>query len=188
MAEFILTKKDRIPEFLCVLLLIFLGTLLRFLPHPPNFAPIAAIALFGGVYLSKRIALVLPILTMVISDMFIGLYEISLMASVYASFLLCAILGIYLKRHKRWYTVLGSSFLCSLIFFVLTNFAVWAFTSWYAKTFSGIIQCYVAALPFFRNTLLGNLFYVSIFFGVYEAVGVWVIKKSARLSMLKVQK
>ncbi|MFC1630124.1 DUF6580 family putative transport protein [Patescibacteria group bacterium] len=60
----------------------------------------------------------------------------------------------------------------------MTNFAVWIFTPWYQKTLSGIIQCYVMALPFFRNTLLGNMFYVSIFFGIYELVSLWIKEKT----------
>ncbi|MDI6591681.1 MAG: hypothetical protein QME61_01960 [Patescibacteria group bacterium] len=116
-------------------------------------------------------------MAMIISDLFIGFYEPKLMASVYGSFLLCVILGGWLKGNKNWSTILGSSLLCSLTFFLITNFAVWAFTSWYAKTLSGIIQCYLMTLPFFRNTLLGDLFYVTIFFGAYEMVEVYIRKK-----------
>ena len=177
MEKDILTKKGKTLEFLIALLFILIGVILRLLPHPPNFAPIAAIALFGGVYLSRKAAFLLPILIMIISDIFIGYYEPKLMASVYGSFLLCVALGFWLKRHKKWYTVLGSSIFGSLIFFFLTNFAVWAFTPWYAKTISGLIQCYLMALPFFKNTLLGDLFYVAVFFGTCEAVEVWIKKK-----------
>lgn len=177
MSKNILSKGGKILEFSIALLFILTGVSLRLLPHPPNFAPIAAIALFGGVYFSRKIALILPLAAMVISDIFIGYYEFSLMAFVYGSFLLCVILGFWLKKHKKWYTVLGGAFLCSIIFFFLTNFAVWAFTPWYVRTFSGLIQCYLMALPFFKNTLLGDLFYVTIFFGAYEIVEVWIRKK-----------
>jgi len=173
----ILTKKGKNLEFLIALFFTLIGVSLRFLPHPPNFAPIAAIALFGGVYFSKRTALILPMAVMIISDLFIGYYEPKLMATVYGSFLLCVILGFWLKKQKKWYTVLGSSLFGAIIFFVLTNFAVWAFTPWYAKTISGLIQCYLMALPFFKNTLLGDLFYVAVFFGTCEAVEVWIKKK-----------
>jgi hypothetical protein len=177
MSEFILTKKGKMLEFLVALIFISIGVSLRILPHPPNFAPIAAIALFGGVYFSRRIALILPIVAMIISDIFIGFYELKLMIWVYGSFLLCVVLGFWLKKHKKWQTILGSSILSALIFFILTNFAVWVFTPWYSKTFSGIIQCYLMALPFFKNTLVGNLFYVTVFFGVYETAEVWIRKK-----------
>lgn len=177
MSNIVLSKKGKILEFLIALFLILIGVGLRLLPHPPNFAPIAAIALFGGLYFSRKIALILPIAAMVISDISIGDYEPKLMAFVYGSFLLCVVLGFWLKKHKKWYTVGGSAILCSVLFFLITNFAVWAFTPWYAKTISGLIQCYLMALPFFRNTLLGDLFYVTIFFGVYEIVEVWIRKK-----------
>jgi len=171
-----LTKKGKTLEFIVALLFILIGVSLRLLPHAPNFAPIAAIALFGGVYFSKRIALILPIGIMAISDIFIGYYELKLMILVYGSFLLCVILGFWLKKHKKWYTVGGSAILSAVLFFLITNFAVWAFAPWYAKTFSGIIQCYIMALPFFRNTLLGDLFYVIVFFGAYELIEVWIRK------------
>lgn len=172
-----LSKKGKILELLLALFLISIGVLIRFLPRPPNFAPIAAIALFAGVYLSKKLALVVPILAMIISDYFLGFYQFSLMAFVYLSFLICVILGFWLKKHKKWYTVLGVTISGSILFFILTNFAVWAFTGWYAKTFSGFIQCYLMALPFFRNTLLGDLFYVSVFFGSYELAEIFIAKK-----------
>lgn len=177
MSEFVLTKKGKILEFSIGLIFILLGISLRLLPHPPNFAPIGAIALFGGVYFSRKIALLLPIAAMIISDIFLGFYEIKLMIFVYGSFLLGVLLGFWLKKDKKWYTILGGSLFFSFIFFFLTNFAVWAFTSWYAKTFSGLIQCYLMALPFFKNSLLGDLFYVAIFFGIYEMAEVWVRKK-----------
>lgn len=179
MTEFTLTKKGKILEFSIAVILIIIGIVFRFLPHPPNFTPIAAIALFGGVYFSRKLAFILPMAAMVISDIFIGFYEPKLMASVYGSFLLCVVLGFWLKKNKKWYTVLGGSISASIIFFVITNFAVWAFTFWYPHNFSGLIQCYLMALPFFKNTLLGDLSYVIILFGTYELAEAWVRKKFA---------
>lgn len=174
-----LSKKGKILEFVIALLFVLIGGGLRLLPHPPNFAPISAIALFGGVYFSRKTALVLPIGAMLVSDLFIGFYSPLLMISVYGSFLLTVILGFWLKKCKKVSTILASSVLSAVLFFFLTNFAVWVFTSWYAKTFSGIMQCYLMALPFFRNTILGNLFYAICFFGVYELVGFWIKQKFA---------
>jgi len=172
-----INKKGKIIEFLIAVIFVLIGVGLRLLPHVPNFTPIAAIALFGGVYLGRKMALLLPLLAMVISDIFIGYYQLGVMASVYASFLICVLLGFWLKKHKKWFTIAGSSIFGSILFFLITNFAVWIFTPWYAKTFSGIIQCYLMALPFFRNTLFGDLFYVVIFFGVYEMITAFVRKK-----------
>lgn len=172
-----ISKKGKNIEILIALLFILTAAGLRLLPHPPNFTPVAAIALFGAVYFSKKIALVLPIAAMAISDAFIGFYEPKLMAVVYGSFLLCVLVGFWLKKNKKWHTVLGSACFTALIFFLLTNFAVWAFSPWYAKTFDGIIQCYLMALPFFRNTLLGDLFYAAISFGAFELARVWIGRK-----------
>lgn len=177
MKKAILTKKGKILEFIIALFLILIGVSLRFLPHPPNFAPIAAIALFGGVYLSRKIAFILPLAAMAISDRFIGFYEPKLMISVYGSFLLCVILGFWLKKRKKWYTIGASALISAVLFFIITNFAIWVFTPWYAKTFFGLIQCYLMALPFFRNTLFGDLFYVTVFFGTYELIEIWIRKK-----------
>lgn len=172
-----ITKKGKILKLIIALLFVAIGVSLRLLPHPPNFTPILAIALFGGVYFSRKIAFVLPILAMVFSDIFIGYYGVLLMITVYGTFLLSVVLGFWLKKHKKWYTVLGSAILSAVLFFLVTNFAVWAFTPLYAKTLSGIIQSYIMAIPFFRNTLLGNLFYVTVFFGAYEIAKVWIEKR-----------
>lgn len=174
-----ITSQNQIKflELFLAVFLILIGVSLRLLPHPPNFAPITAIALFAGAYLSKKTALVLPIAAMVISDIFIGYYQMSLMAAIYGSFLFCVFLGFWLKRNKKWHKVGISAILGAVLFFLITNFAVWVFAPWYQKSFEGLIQCYFMALPFFRNTLLGNLFYTTLFFGVYELVRVLIRKK-----------
>lgn len=181
MSKIVLSKKGRQVEIWLAFLFVFGAAVLRLLPHPPNFAPIAAIALFGGVYLSRKFALGIPLLAMLLSDIFIGFYEPLLMISVYGSFVLCGLIGLWLKKRKKWYTVLGGSVAGAILFFIITNFSVWAFTPWYTKTLAGLIQCYAMALPFFRNTLLGDLFYVIVFFGAYELVRVW-IKSKFRIS------
>ncbi len=162
--------KEKKLEILISLVFLLIGISLRFLPYPPNFSPITAIALFGGVYFSRKIALILPVAALIISDFFIGYYQFSLMASVYLSFLFIVILGIWLKKHKKWYNTIGCAIFGSLSFFIITNFAVWLFTPWYTKTLSGLIESYTMALPFFRNALFGDLVFVLIFFGTYEIV------------------
>ncbi len=149
---------------------IFGCALLRLLPHPWNFTPIAAMALFGGVYINKKYALIVPLLAMLVSDYFLGFYEWRLMLAVYGSFLLVGLIGIWLKNQKNLLNIAGASLTGSILFFLITNFAVWAFSSWYTKDFSGLIYCYTLALPFFRNTLMGDLFYAGALFGAYETV------------------
>jgi len=166
-----------------VYLLILIGVIFRFVPHPANFAPIAAIGLFSGCYLKKKWAFLLPVGAMLISDYFIGFYSWKIMASVYLSFALIGLIGMAVKKHKNVYTVIGSSLGASVLFYLVTNFAVWAFGTMYAHNFAGLIQCYVAAIPFFRNTLLGDMFYVSVLFGSYELISLWVQQRETKTAL-----
>jgi hypothetical protein len=150
-------------------ILIVLGAvLIRFLPHPANVAPIAAMALFGGAYLNKKNAVFLPLIIMFISDLFLGFHKT--MPFVYGSFLLASIIGIGLKNKVKAKNVLGASLLSSLIFYVITNFGVWLTSGMYQMTFLGLVKCYVLAIPFFRNTVFGDLFYTVMMFGGYEVM------------------
>ena len=158
--------------------------ILRLLPHLPNFAPIAAMALFGGTYLNKKYALLVPIAAMLISDWFIGFYNPWIMASVYGSFIIIGLIGLWLKNHKTVPNVLGASIFGSIIFFLITNFAVWAVPhSMYPRNLQGLLQSYIMGLPFLKNTLLGDLFYVGALFGLYEIVLLVTIKRAKPLGL-----
>jgi hypothetical protein len=155
--------------------LIVIAALSRLLPHPSNFTPIAAIALFGGVYLDKRFAFVVPILAMLVSDYFIGFY--GGMYWVYGSFVLIGIIGLWLRNHKKPLLILGGTLASSIFFFVITNFGVWMTPgSIYPNTWGGLVECYVAAIPFFRNSLGGDVIFVAAMFGLYELLLVYVKK------------
>jgi hypothetical protein len=156
-------------KYLPVFILITLGIAARFLPHPANFAPIGAVAIFSGLYLPKKWAIVLPFAAMFFSDLFIGLYAWPVMLSVYAGFIIMSLIGLMIRKDKKLSTVLGGTILGSVIFYLLTNFAVWSFGSWYEHNLTGLISCYAMAIPFFRNSLLGDLFYTGILVGAYEA-------------------
>ena len=160
--------------------LIILGVLARLLPHPANVAPIGAMALFGGVYLNKRLAVILPLVTLFVSDIFLGFH--ATMGYVYGSFVLASFLGMWVKNHKSPFSLVGASLLGSVLFFLITNFGVWAETSMYPKTWAGLVESYMMALPFFRNSLFGDLFYGMVFFGGYELVK--IISASSYLSHL----
>lgn len=155
-------------NFISVAIIIFFAITLRLIPHPANFAPIAALALFGGVYLDKKLAFILPLVAMLLSDMILGFH--ASMLAVYGSFLITVGIGMWLKHHKSVTTVVLGSLTASLIFFVLTNFNFWYVDALYPKTMNGLWMSYVNALPFFRNTILGDLFYTGIFFGSYEVI------------------
>ncbi len=164
-------------------LLILLGVSSRIFPHPANFAPIAAIALFGGLYLSKRMAFILPMAAMFVSDIFIGFYSWKMMIAVYVSFLFVVGIGMIVKQHKTLGTVLTGTLLGSVLFFLITNGAVWAFGTMYPHSFAGLMQSYLMGIPFFKNTLLGDLFYTGVLVGSMEAMMVYSTKLFAKQSV-----
>lgn len=159
------------PGFWVVTGIIVIAALFRFLPNPPNFAPVAAIALFGGTYFAnKRFALLIPVGIMLFSDLFLGFH--STMWAVYLSFLLIVGIGYFLRGRVSFLNVTAAAFSGSILFFVVTNFAVWLMGSglYYPKSFEGLLMCYTAAIPFFHYTMLGDLFYSGVLFGGYAFV------------------
>lgn len=158
--------------------LIIIGAFARLIPHPANFAPITAIALFGGVYLRKKQALTLPIAAMILSDFFIGFDSIPMRLSVYGSFLISVFIGFWIKNHKNSKNIVLASLFSSVLFFIITNFAVWAFGGMYPKNIYGLTESYFLAIPFFRNTVFGDLFYTGVFFGSYELLMSFLKKKN----------
>lgn len=153
---------------------IMIGMVARIIPHAPNFTPIAAMALFGGAYLGRKQAFILPILAMILSDFIIGFDSVPMRLTVYGSFLLMVLAGFWLKKHNKFGGVLAASLFSSILFFATTNFAVWAFGTMYPKTLAGLTESYVFAIPFFRNTLLGDLFYSGAFFGGYKLISTFL--------------
>ena len=133
---------------------ILFGALLRVIPHPANFAPIGAVALFGGVYLNKRYALILPLAAMIISDVFLGFDSLQSRFMVYGSIGLIGLIGLIVRQHKNVWTVVGGSLLGSTLFYLITNCVFFYSTKMYPHTLAGQIASYTNALPFFRNTLL----------------------------------
>lgn len=174
--------------------LVLVGTILaaaasRLIPHPPNFAPIGAMGLFGGAcFASKRMAFLVPLAAMLLSDLAIGLLsgDLSLglhrlIPVVYGSFALIICLGFWLRQRRKAVPIAGAAVASSVLFFVLTNFGVWALGSWYPKTWDGLVACYVAAIPFFHNTLLGDAVYATVLFGGLALAerGLPVLRESA---------
>lgn len=138
-----------------VLAIILFGILARLIPHPPNFSPVTAIALFSGLnFKNKKFAFLIPILILFISDLFIGISVINIF--VYSGFLLVVQLGSKI-RSIRFLNII----LASLIFFIISNFGVWIIG--YPKTIDGLILCYTMAIPFFGYSLAGDLFFGYLF-------------------------
>lgn len=150
------------------ILLILLGVSTRFLVHIPNFTPIMAIALFAGFYLSKRNALIVPLIMMAICDAFIGFH--ALVPFTWGSILLVSLLGSKLRDRKSVKTVALSSVGAAVLFYIVTNFGVWLLYPTYPKSMAGLVQCYIAAIPFFRGTLASTLIYTAVLFVAYEVV------------------
>lgn len=163
-----MANKNILRKLVSPISFIALGALARLIPHAPNFTPVGAMALFGGTYLNKKQAFILPILIMILSDIFIGFDSFQMRVFVYGSFLLTVLIGRVLKRNLSFKNTILASLASSILFFIITNFAVWAFTPYYLKTFDGLVNCFIMALPFFRNTLLGDLFYTGAIFASFN--------------------
>lgn len=151
---------------LIAIALVILGASTRLLPHPANFAPLAAIAIFGGLYLPRKLAILVPLSAMILSDVLIGFYSWKIMLVVYSSFALTGYLST--KIRDSFAPILSVTLLSSIVFFLTTNAAVWAFGTMYSPDLSGLGQSYFMALPFFRNSLLGDLFYTGVLVGLYR--------------------
>jgi hypothetical protein len=147
--------------------LIILGIMTRFLPHAPNFNPVIAIALFGGYYLNKKYAVLVPLLLMVLSDIFLGMHNTVFFT--WGSVVLISVLGISQKKNKSVLNITGASLISAVLFFLITNFGVWL-AGWYSYSLKGLIDCFVMAIPFFRATLLSTLVYTAVLFGTYELI------------------
>jgi hypothetical protein len=157
-------KQNQI-ETLIALCLIILGALLRIIPHPANFAPVAAIAIFGGVILPKRLALITPLMAMILSDAMIGFH--SLIWVTWGCYLLIALSSHHWLKKPRPVPIALLTVSGSLFFFVATNLAVWQFSGMYMHSAAGLTRCFSLAVPFFRNTFLSDCIFTSSLFGIY---------------------
>lgn len=160
--------------------IILVAALTRLIPHPLNVAPLGAISLFGATYLSdKKFAFILPMLAMFITDLFINNI---MYASYYGSFTLftpgfiwiygsiaaIVVIGVLLLKKVSIPRVIASSLLSSILFYLISNFGVWLSDPDYPITTAGLILCYEMAIPFFKNTVLGDFAYSAILFGGFE--------------------
>lgn len=159
--------------------LIVLAALTRLLPHPNNFTPIGAIGLFGAAYFQRRwLALLVPFAALFVSDLLLNnivyrqyypTFTWFTSGWIYGAFALVMLAGwILVRRRVSAGNVLGASLTASLIFFLVTNFSVWLQSGMYPQTQAGLLACYTAGLPFLTNTLLGDLCFSVVLFGVYE--------------------
>jgi hypothetical protein len=151
-------------RFVFITGVILFGAAMRIIPHWPNFTPIAAMALFSGTYLQKKhMAFIIPLAAMFISDLILGLHQ--WMLAVYASFALVVFIGIFIRKRVGIVSVLAASVISSLLFFIVTNFAIWLGSPYYPQNPAGLTECYMAGIPFLNNGILGDLFFNALFFG-----------------------
>ena len=167
---------------LIIIVFILLGVLTRVLPHPDNFTAIYAIALFSGAcFHNKKLAFLLPLVIMIISDF---LLNQNMILSVYISFIVIVLLGFLLKKKGSFLHIISFSITASLIFFFITNFSVWLSSTpvdgiyYCPMDIMGFIKCYTQAIPFFWNTLLSTIIYSLIMFYSFKAIQIQLLIKS----------
>jgi hypothetical protein len=172
--------KNRSLEFSVLVALAILIMAARLLPHTPNFTPVAAVALFSGFFFKRGSNCIAPVfIGMIFSDVFLGFYDIRIMAVVYSCLLAPVFLSRFIRGQILPVRIAGCALLSSTAFFLLTNFAVWMFSGMYPVTFSGLRDCFVAAIPFARFTFLGDLFWSTVLFSAY---GIGIYLKSLYLN------
>lgn len=154
------------PRFWTLTGMVLAAAFSRLIPHPPNVAPIAAMALFGGAFFPRMSeAFAVTLAALALSDIVIGFH--SQVFLVYACFLATVCIGFALKRRLKTFYIGAASLAGSILFFVVTNFGVWLFDGLYPHTFDGLVACYTAAVPFFRNSAFGDLAYTAVLFGSF---------------------
>ena len=159
-------RESLLLRTLLIFTMIILAAALRLAPHPWNFTPVGAIALFSGAMVrDRRVAFLFPLLVMFATDAIIGFNRLSLL--VYASFLFSVLIGRLLNQKRDLLRISGATFLGSLQFFLITNFGVWAFLGSYPRNGAGLAACYLAGAPLFWNTLAGDAVYTAFLFGAF---------------------
>ena len=161
--------------------LLVLGVLARFMPHAPNFTPVLALALFGGVYLKRSQALLLPLALMMVSDIFLGLHPV--IGFTWGSVFLISCIGLWIRKSQSITHVAAGSLASACLFFAVTNFGCWI--AYYPHTWEGFSSCYALAVPFFRGTLVSTLLYTVILFGGYELLAEQIKKTRLAPVLLK---
>jgi hypothetical protein len=171
-------KTDVGSDLLLVVFLIGFDVAARLLPHAPGVWPFAASALFAGRMLRvPALAVIVPIAAVLLSNTMLAGDDWRITAVVYAAIALPALAGLLIRRWRGALPVIAAVVSCSLIFFVTTNFAVWAFSGMYSSDMQGLTRCYVLALPFLDRTVLGDLFWNAMLFG-----GAWLVQNAPTLA------
>jgi hypothetical protein len=164
------------PKLLLTVLLIVVAAFVRLIPHVPNATPLAAVALFGGANLPAPWSFVVPLAAMVASDAVIGFDNVPTTVAIYASFLIMVLFGWWLRENRGPWRVLGVTLASSVLFYLVTNAAVWKFSGMYAQNLDGLMLSYLYAIPFFRHTIMGDMAYTFSLFLAAEYVPALALK------------
>ncbi|MBL7994012.1 hypothetical protein JNM05_01455 [bacterium] len=175
--------QEQIAKVVPTIFAVLMIAVCRLLPHPWNFVPVSAAAIFGGIYLNKKWAFILPVASMAVADIFLG-FSLPDIPFVYGSILLAVLIGMWIggrRKNKAAFTasLVSGTLGSSLIFYMVTNFGSWLTLGVYTKDVSGLMQSYAMALPFFRNSLAGDMFFVSVFVISYELIS-WFVSRSLK--------
>ena len=154
-----------VRRIIVIAAMIIVAAAASLIPHPPNFTPLAAIALFAGACLNRRTAFALALGALLARDAILGFHI--LMPAVYACYAFNVCLGFWLRDKQSAWRVAGASLVGSIVFFVVTNLAVWAALDTYPHTAKGLLACYVGGIPYFRNTVASDLIYSIAMFGFF---------------------
>ncbi len=155
------------PRIITLIGIVIAAALYRILPHPVNFTPVGAIALFAGAkFADKYLAIIVTLCAMLLADLFLGFYNT--MAFVYAGITAIVVIGFWLQKKNSVPRLLTATLSGTVAFFILSNLGVWLMTDMYTHNTAGLVATYVAALPFLQNSLISNLLFVSVFFGAFH--------------------
>lgn len=155
--------------------LVFLAAFSRLIPHPWNFTALGAIAFFGGArFEDKKMSLWIPMLALFVSDLFLGFHSTILFT--YGGFLLVGLIAQFARNLRNPITLVSLLLSSSVVFYLVSNFGVWAVENIYPKTMAGLFQCYVMGLPFFERQILSDLFYSGFLFAAYEFLNKKLLK------------
>jgi Family of unknown function (DUF6580) len=172
------TRTDLVMDLALVAFLIGFDVTTRLLPHVPGILPVAASGLFAArVLRMPALAVIVPLAAMALSGFGLAGDDWRISLVVYAAIALPALAGMVSRRWRGALPIVATMLSCSLVFFVTTNFAVWAFSGIYPLTMQGLTACYIAALPFMEKTVLGDLAWTGVLFG-----GSWLVQHGPALA------
>ena len=166
--------------------LVAVGIVGRLVPHLWNMTPIAAVVILAGAKFGWKWGAGVAVIGMFLGDLILGFYTPQVMISVYACLALSGVIGYLIKKSQKTGVILGASAISTIIFFLVTNYAVWQWSPLYFHNLSGLITSYIAGLPFFANQILGDMFFTLALFAIWElsVLGVKKIRSGYRAEIV----